>query len=140
MFPTIKNYNNGFRVRCDIRRRHRGPPFALGYHQIDIYAVYSRIVFADVWISQRSVLCYRSFYFNVSAVYVSRCLNRCMCMGLCCVHSYIVYILHSHVQSADQKRVFKNPGAGVRKIVSQSCMISTIIRELGNPPLGNPPP
>ena len=25
--------NNGFRVRFSVRRRHRGPPFALGYHQ-----------------------------------------------------------------------------------------------------------
>ena len=30
------NYNNGFRVRFGVRRRHRGPPFALGYHQFII--------------------------------------------------------------------------------------------------------
>ena len=28
-----KKKNNGFRVRFGVRRRHRGPPFALGYHQ-----------------------------------------------------------------------------------------------------------
>ena len=28
--------NNGFRVRFSVRRRHRGPPFALGYHQFII--------------------------------------------------------------------------------------------------------
>ena len=31
-----KNNNNGFRVRFGVRRRHRGPPFALGYHQFII--------------------------------------------------------------------------------------------------------
>ena len=30
------NNNNGFRVRFGVRRRHRGPPFALGYHQLII--------------------------------------------------------------------------------------------------------
>ena len=30
------NNNNGFRVRFGVRRRHRGPPFALGYHQFII--------------------------------------------------------------------------------------------------------
>ena len=30
------NSNNGFRVRFGVRRRHRGPPFALGYHQFII--------------------------------------------------------------------------------------------------------
>ena len=27
------NNNNGFKVRFGVRRRHRGPPFARGYHQ-----------------------------------------------------------------------------------------------------------
>ena len=31
-----KNYINGFRIRVGVRRRHRGPPFALGYHQFII--------------------------------------------------------------------------------------------------------
>ena len=30
------NNNNGFRVRFGVRRRHRGPPFAQGYHQFII--------------------------------------------------------------------------------------------------------
>ena len=30
------NNNNGFRVRFGVRRRHRGPPFALGYYQFII--------------------------------------------------------------------------------------------------------
>ena len=30
------NNNNGFRVRFGVRRRHRGPPFALAYHQFII--------------------------------------------------------------------------------------------------------
>ena len=30
------NNNNGFRVRFGVRRRHRGPPFALGHHQFII--------------------------------------------------------------------------------------------------------
>ena len=31
-----KNNNNEFRVRFGVRRRHRGPPFALDYHQFII--------------------------------------------------------------------------------------------------------
>ena len=30
------NNNNGFKVRFGVRRRHRGPPFARGYHQFII--------------------------------------------------------------------------------------------------------
>ena len=30
------NNNNGFRVRFGVRRRHREPPFARGYHQFII--------------------------------------------------------------------------------------------------------
>ena len=30
------NNNNGFRVRFGVRGRHRGPPFALGYHRFII--------------------------------------------------------------------------------------------------------
>ena len=33
---THNNNNNGFRVRFGVQRRHRGPPFALGYHQFII--------------------------------------------------------------------------------------------------------
>jgi len=39
------------------------------------------------------------------------CVN-CLCFR------YILYLLHSQMQSSDQKRAFKNPGPGVRKIVS----------------------
>ena len=31
------NNNNGFKVHIGVRRRHRGPPFARGYHQFIIF-------------------------------------------------------------------------------------------------------
>ena len=36
MNATNNNINNGFIVRFGVRRRHRGPPFARGYHQFII--------------------------------------------------------------------------------------------------------
>lgn len=37
---------------------------------------------------------------------------------VCSSFRYILYTLHSQMQSTDQRTVFKNPGPGVRKIVS----------------------
>ena len=36
VYNNNNNNNNGFRVRFGVRRRHRGRPFALGYHQFVI--------------------------------------------------------------------------------------------------------
>jgi len=37
---------------------------------------------------------------------------------LTAAYRYILFTLHSQMQSTDQRRVFQNPGPGVRKIVS----------------------
>lgn len=43
---------------------------------------------------------------------------KCFLYVNCSCIRYILYLLHSQMQSSDQKRAFKNPGPGVRKIVS----------------------
>lgn len=40
---------------------------------------------------------------------------------------YILYLLHSQMQSPDQKRAFKNPGPGIRKIILSTNIAETCI-------------
>ncbi|XP_055956156.1 3'-5' RNA helicase YTHDC2 [Patella vulgata] len=40
---------------------------------------------------------------------------------------YVLYVLHSSIQSSDQKRVFKQPPAGVRKIILSTNIAETSI-------------
>jgi len=49
--------------------------------------------------------------------YVSWLIDALISWSIVC-RRYLLFMLHSQMQSVDQRRVFQNPGPGVRKIVS----------------------
>ena len=43
------------------------------------------------------------------------------------IHRYIIYTLHSMMQCSDQRRVFKTPASGVRKIILSTNIAETSV-------------